>query len=317
MAPLTPILDGYYSRPENQLELATRQPLLCCVILMISSRYHTLPAPDGQSRGYLIHARLWDRCKEMIMGLILGQDQVSDVNTRTFGSIEALLLLSEWQPRGLHDLLPCNGWDFTVASNSARECGKMKAEFDADNLSRGRWLREVIHPARKFDNMSWMTLGCAFSLASGLGVIDRGNATRTVSHMSEDERQTDHRCRALEDIIHIYQDQLATRLGRRSMVPPDVNDGTRMKLTHFTRSPSFRDGEHRSSFINAWKNLEAIARSINDVLFPSTKVTKEMLTSGRYVSKVDHFQSLLSRWQVEYLRNSGTSLPKPCLSSWF
>jgi len=84
---------------------------LCSTILMISSRYNVLPGVGGASRGYFIHDRLWEHCQRFVMRIMLGQEKASNARTRTVGSIEALLLISEWHPRALHFPTASDGWD--------------------------------------------------------------------------------------------------------------------------------------------------------------------------------------------------------------
>jgi hypothetical protein len=102
--------------------------MLTCIILTISSRYHTIPTIGGQSRGYLIHQRLWDHFQHLLMRLVLGQEKISKAKTRTLGTIEALLLLTEWHPRALYAPPASDGWDSDVlftAKDRRDEGGKM------------------------------------------------------------------------------------------------------------------------------------------------------------------------------------------------
>jgi len=102
MAPLTPVLTNHFASHASHFQLVTQEPLLCSTILMISSRHHTLPGPQGTSRGCFIHDRFWKHCQHLITRLLFGQEKGSTAKIRTLGSIEALLLLSEWHPRALH-----------------------------------------------------------------------------------------------------------------------------------------------------------------------------------------------------------------------
>jgi len=72
--------------------------MLCTTIFMISSRYHTLPGVGGISCGYYIHQRLWHHW-EHLQRVMLGHEKTSSAKTRTLGTIESFLLISEWNPR--------------------------------------------------------------------------------------------------------------------------------------------------------------------------------------------------------------------------
>jgi hypothetical protein len=45
------------------------------------------------------------------MQLVLGLEEYLKAKTRTSGTIEVLLLLTEWYPRALNDPPPTDGWD--------------------------------------------------------------------------------------------------------------------------------------------------------------------------------------------------------------
>jgi hypothetical protein len=105
------------------------------------------------------------------MKVMLGQVKPSKAQTRTIGTIEALLLLSEWHPRALHFPTASDGWDCELmvgANNHTTEGLKI---LEGDTTS-NRWLEDVIEPAKRSDRMSWMLMGCALSLAQELGLFE-------------------------------------------------------------------------------------------------------------------------------------------------
>ena len=134
------------------------------MILTISSRYHTLPVIGGQSRGYLIHQRLWDHRQHLLMRLVLRRGKYSKAKTRTLGTIEALLPLTEWHPRALYAPPPSNGWDSDVLF-TVRDIRDQGVDV-VDSPSRTRWREDVIEPANRSDRMCWMVISCALSLAN-------------------------------------------------------------------------------------------------------------------------------------------------------
>lgn len=265
------------------------------MLLTISSRYHTLPVVGGHSRGYLIHQRLWDHCQSLLTRIVLGLEKSSKAKTRTLGSIEALLLLTEWHPRALHAPPPNDGWDSDVMLT-------LKDQRDlngtsVDHPSRNRWLEDVILPARRSDRMSWMVLGCAVSLGSELGLFDDHNDSTWLGSPGSDAKIRTKRGR-LAKLIYVYQEQLSSRLGRRSM----MHQSTSHAIT-FSKIPDM-DGSHNGRqwplFMSAWTGLTKVVRSISDLLFPSASVTNQILRSGRYINMIEHVQSLLSIWLGEH-----------------
>ena len=298
MAPLSPILDDWYSHHENHYYLVAREPMLCCTILTISSRYHVLPVPGGESRGFLIHQRLWEHCQHLLMRILLGQEKGSKAKTRTLGSIEALLLLTEWQPRGLHVPPGSDGWDsdalFTLRT------AKDESEPEVDRSPRGRWLQDVLDPARRFDRMSWMTLGAAVTLAHELSVFDVEGVSREQPAAPCDyESRKSYRALALSSLLQAQHEQLSARLGRKSWM---LQNSYSVKT--FSRLPEHFPGPSWKAFMIAWTELTKLTRSICDVLFPSPLVTTQLLHTGRYVGLIEHFSEMLSAWEAKHLRDS-------------
>jgi hypothetical protein len=270
--------------------------MLLSIILTISSRYQALPTNGGCARGYLIHQRLWDHCQHLLMRLVLGSEKYSKAKTRTLGMIEALLLLTEWLPRALYAPPPSDGWDsdvlFTIQDR------RDQGESGVDNPSRTRWREDVIEPTNRADRMNWMVLSCALSLANELGLFDEeDNNEGTVADRSQHELRTAQRKVWLAKLLYVYQEQLASRLGRRSMMPSGVShaavftDGSRI---------SHRERDGRTPFITAWTRLTKITRSVSDLLFPTASTTSQLLRSGRYVSMTEHIETLLSAWRKDH-----------------
>lgn len=298
LAPFSPALDDFYAQHSNHYYLVVREPMLCCVILTISSRYHILPVPGGVSRAYLIHQRFWDHCQHLLTRIMLGQEKGSKAKTRTLGSVEALILLTEWQPLGLHVPPAGDGWDSTAlfTVKDARD----KSDPDIDCPSRGRWLEDVINPARRFDRMAWMSIGAALSLSNELGVFDNDDPSHILlADLSVYERRKHCRRGELTNILYNYQEQLATRLGRKSMMPQGFVQGSVLDIgtTH--------NGDSWAWFMSAWTELTKLGRCISDMLFPSTSITKHLLKTGRYSGMIEQFMNLIRAWKTKFLQEPG------------
>jgi len=299
IAPLSPVLTDFFQNHANHYTLVTQEPLLCCVILTISSRYHNLPGVGGVSRGYHIHDRLWSHCQHMLIRIVLGQEKSSKARTRTLGTIEALLLLTEWHPRALHFPPPADGWDSDLMLTAVDE--RDEDPHGPEPPSRGRWLEDVINPAKRSDRMSWMLIGCAMSLAYELRIFDQSDSGDTARGSSNprEERRSEQIAR-LQKLLYLYAEQASLRLGCKSVVPQGLYHTVAATVTA-SKTPLYGGTESWQHFMASWIELTKLVRSMTDVLFPSLLVTKHLLTSGRYVNLVEHFQPLLSAWKERNL----------------
>ncbi|TXC04314.1 hypothetical protein FocTR4_00002182 [Fusarium oxysporum f. sp. cubense] len=155
LAPLSPVSRGFDLSHERHYRLITQEPLLCCVILMISSRYHVLVGHGGLARSTIIHHRLWEHCQHLVMRIIFGQEKRSKAKTRTRGSIEALLLIIEWHPQAIHLPPASDGWDSsTLLTDLDPRDDQFDNQADDTNDNEAQWLRDVILPAKTSDHLS-------------------------------------------------------------------------------------------------------------------------------------------------------------------
>ncbi|KAI1926049.1 hypothetical protein LOZ12_000524 [Ophidiomyces ophidiicola] len=308
MAPLSPILSNFYSHHRNHYWLITQEPVLCCTILMISSRYHTLPGVGGASRGFFIHQRLWQHCQHLIMRVMLGQEKGSKAKTRTVGTIEALLLMSEWHPRSLHFPPESDGWDSDLMMSPPDHFHSATSP-DMSVLAPNRWLEDVIEPARRSDRMSWMLLGSGLTLAHELGIFDADDS-RAKSMIASPEIECQGvdinlRRYRIQQLLYVFINQLASRLGCMSLMPQSLNHAV---LAPFSQ-PSLQAGDEWHSFMNSWIELTKLSKSVTDTFFPSASLTRQQFHSGRYIGLLDHFRPLLSQWRQKHLDTRNLSLP--------
>ncbi|KAF2146095.1 uncharacterized protein K452DRAFT_315350 [Aplosporella prunicola CBS 121167] len=299
MSPLSPVLMDYYASHAKHYQLVTQEPFLCCTILALSSRYHVLPGIGGASRGYFIHHRLWEHCQHLIMRIMLGQEKSSPAKTRTVGSIEALLLISEWHPRALHFPPESDGWDAGLVAIDPDPL-EGSANLEGTSPASNRWLEDVIEPARRSDRMSWMLLGCGLSLAHELGIFDQEDKDEKKipgESRVEAKRRAARFVRARK-LLYVFVEQLASRIGCTSMIP--------QSLSHTVMGKSFAGevlpgADHCEAFVAAWIELTKFVKSVSDMLFPSASFTRQILRSGRYIGLLQHFQPLLANWRGRYL----------------
>src|SRR6266536_209777 len=111
MGPLSPILSDFYSNHSNCYAFVKNEPVLCTIILTLSSRYHLLSGDGWLSRSYFLHNRLWRYCQSLLQRVIWGQEKEVTSKTRALGTIEGFLLMTEWHARSLHLPPDIEAWD--------------------------------------------------------------------------------------------------------------------------------------------------------------------------------------------------------------
>ena len=111
MAPMSAVVDEFFCNHSNHHILIKEEPVLCCTILALSSRYHSLVGEGGLCRGFLLHDRLWKHCQSLFHKVIWGQERKPKGNTRALGTIESLLLVTEWHPRSLHQAFDVSDYE--------------------------------------------------------------------------------------------------------------------------------------------------------------------------------------------------------------
>lgn len=279
--------------------------MLCSTILCLSTRYNSLPGPGGYSRGFLIHERVWDYLQHIILRVMLGQEKSPKAKTRTLGTIESLLLLTEWHPRALHFPPQHDGWDSDLVLAASEDDSQDVQEQE----SRERWLEDVINPVKRSDRMSWMLVGCALSLAQELAVFDENvddgkrrdldiESSGCPEQQSVEYLECEQRYR-LRKLLYLYVEQLSSRLGCKSIMHQSLSQsvGPASSPTNWT----FRSSDRWQSFVAAWIELTKLVKSVSDTLFSSPKFTKHLLQNARYINLIEHFQPLLTSFKQRHL----------------
>lgn len=228
------------------------------------------------------------------MRLMLGQERSSRGSIRTLGTIEALLLISEWHPRALHFPPENDAWDSDIAFGVSDEPTRSQPESSSN-----QWLQDVIEPARRSDQMSWMLLGSAFSLAHELGIFEPEDRGSIPTKHSNPAFVTHNRIRKqrVQQLLYVYINQLASRIGCMSLMPQNLNRA--ISKVHSTSLSETKT--EWTTFMDSWMDLTKLTRSVNDMLFPSASFAKQQLHSGRYIGLLDHFRPLLAQWRARHL----------------
>ncbi|ROT42115.1 hypothetical protein SODALDRAFT_303160 [Sodiomyces alkalinus F11] len=252
LSPLTPISPPTFRTPASHLTLLTEEPILTVTLLTIASRYRRMSGTGGHCRSHAIHEQLWNYLRGMIERCLWGQEafgggfvamaagasSMEDPQTsstapwrglrkgslRTLGTIESLMILTEWHPRALHfppdeaiDELMLPSYDGSdLASTDENGNQRLSAGIG------GRRIESWLEPAWRSDRMCWMLLSTAMGLAYELGVFDdidellRDGAISRPEYEEETYRQ---RANRIKRLLLIYLTQLAGRLGWTNMVP--------------------------------------------------------------------------------------------------
>ncbi|KAL4803611.1 hypothetical protein BDV18DRAFT_36713 [Aspergillus unguis] len=290
----TPILTDFFASHHTHYWLITQEPVLCCTILMISARYHTLPGPSGSSRGFYIHDRLWQHCQHLILRIMLGQEKLSKAKTRHLSSIEALLLLSEWYPLALHFPIETDGWDsdWMLTTHTMRDPPLATQEVRMQD----RWREDVVEPTRRSERMSWMLVSSALALAHELGVFDRRDhmeftgvqgviAGPDVESYLQD---LELRRQRLPSLLFVTTNLLASRIGCTSIMP------NLLKQSSFD-SLMMIDPEW-AGFMSSWVNLIGLTRELREKSLTAVKSDKQQID----FELLEQWKTQLAVWKDHY-----------------
>jgi hypothetical protein len=352
---MTPISPPTFSNPASHVTLLTEEPILTVTLLTIASRYRQMPGPGGHCRSHAIHEQLWTYLRGMIERCLWGQEafgggfcgssggslanmddsQSSSTapwrgmrkgSLRTLGTIESLMILTEWHPRALHfpppdatdelmlpdfDEKPFNAQDDDATRN-------IKAGFG------GKKLESWLEPAWRSDRMCWMLLSTAMGLAYELGVFDdidemiKDDNVMRPEFFEEVYRQ---RATRIKRLLLIYTSQLAGRLGWTSMAPehfrkadPAVTrrhhrhsneentPGTALSSSISNAFVYVPDLELDDQIIHCWAGISNLMYVGSERMFKSRKHTTDIIQSGQYVTLLREFAPLLSDWYKEFER---------------
>ncbi|KKZ61397.1 hypothetical protein EMCG_03953 [[Emmonsia] crescens] len=357
LAPLSPIVIPNYNAPATHLTLLTEEPVLTVTMLTIASRHMPLTGNGANSRAHSIHEKLWSYLRGMIERLFWGQEKfdggtlpsqmpkfsfapgqsnASSGHLRSLGTIEALLLLTDWHPRALHfppgddentllDIDPQLLTQIQMQSHDTK--GNVDHDHDptmagkAQSTSGGgggggsgggggtegrlafyKWLE----PVWRSDRMSWMLLSTAQALAFELGVFDPKNDQMSNNNNANTESSTERiRKRRVRKLILVYISQSSGRLGIPSMLPlPQW--GINMDPISSEDSRFLDPNEDRSIDLmqDCWMDISKIMYTSNQVLFQSKEQTSNLIKSGRYREQIDKFTPSLREFKMKFDRVS-------------
>jgi hypothetical protein len=240
---------------------------------------------------------------------------------RTLGTVESLMILTEWHPRALHfppqeatDELMLPSYDapdtFSVDEDEER---RMPGGIG------GKRIESWLEPAWRSDRMCWMLLSTALGLSYELGVFDDVEAMKEAgADRPEEMLETNYvqRSSRIKRLLLIYLTQLAGRLGWTNMVPEQLRlfDGGEIRKRMMVEnadtpgtSSSISAGfnyipnlELDDRIIHCWAGITIVMRTGNEKIFRSRAYTTEIIANGRYLELLREFQPHISAWKQSF-----------------
>ncbi|KAL8656152.1 MAG: hypothetical protein Q9210_000437 [Variospora velana] len=317
LVPLTPISPPDFRSPATHASFLNDEPLLVVTVLTIASRYMQLDGPGAKSRSYMVHERLWSYLQNMITRMFWGQEQFGGGfcgagtrrpkptvkgGLRTLGTIESLLLLSEFHPRSMHFPPGDDGDDILTTTDDDRtSLPRTKSAQDLPSFGETA-VAGWSEPALRSDRMSWSLIGMSYTLAFELGVF--GNFQNGIRSPPRTNAGSDgslplsiHEQRAdrIERLLYVYINSAAGRFGIPTMYSRQDEDLNPRCLQ--ARVMTASDAQDSVDLIQeCWLEMTMIMKACNTSLFPSRDYAQAMIESGEYVALLEQFQPLMNSY---------------------
>lgn len=289
LAPLTPVVVNQFHDHSAHTRLVVEEAMLCCTILMISSRFFMLPGSGGASRSHFVHHRLWHYCENLIKRIMLGQEKHSTSRIRVVGTIESLMLISDWHPRAIHFPPETEGWDEMLIS-PAYDPRDRKSANDEEPLI--RWREDVFEPAKRANRMSWMLLGMATNLAYEIGILSSQR-----QEPSDSIDPAEYRKFRVQKLLYTYVTQTANRLGLPSVFPESISIATtRSSMRNVNDAAHF----YWASYMDLNLELTQLSNAASSMFFQSATHLQSQVMGDHYADLLEHFSSSLLRWQDKF-----------------
>lgn len=247
-----------------------------------------LPGSGGTSRSHYVHQRLWSHCEVLIRRILLGQEKTSTSKTRSIGTVESLMLISDWHPRAIHLPPETDGWDGMLISPAYDPSHRKGTDTEEPLI---RWREDVFNPAERANRMSWMLLGMATNLAYELGVFSTQKAQ--LSRTFDPDEAGNRKARA-QKVLYTYVTQIATRLSYPPPFPESISLAN-------SRSSSGGMGQIAQEewvlYMNMSLELTQLSRTASSLFFQSAEHLQNQVLGDYYADLLDHFSISLSNWQ--------------------
>lgn len=325
MNPLTPVTVPLYQDPATHARLLIDEPVLAVTILTIASRYMKLSGPGADTRAFTIHDKLWIYLKAQILRVYLGQEQFGggfcgaghngdrkapgQTTLRSLGTVESLLLLTEWHARALHfppgadseELL-----DEDFRTNSVHDPGSGNGD-PAATSGPAQQIDHWLEPAWRSDRMVWSLLGSAVAIAAELGVFVQGSDADATNANPYNRRRENVR-----RLLYISVTQTSGRLSLPSLLPLQFSSGlfangqprmeqeqTRASFAHPT-GPTPPHNHIQEITLYFWHGIAQLFEQGNSTIFASKELTRKIISDGSYVHLLQDFDNMAQEWQKEF-----------------
>ncbi|WWC86561.1 uncharacterized protein L201_001438 [Kwoniella dendrophila CBS 6074] len=268
MLPLVPI---QLFQPEN-FSFLLQEPLLLAAMICTASRYMDMGDsfnPVEPRRSKIVQNKITSWLRERIGYIAMGE-----TSSRTIGTVEALLILSEWPPRAL--LL--SDTSINVAPN---------------------FNKRPVNPCKVYDDLSWTMIGLAVRISQELGLHDEK------AYPSEaQEEWSVHRRHRTWIYCQAADRHASVRLGRGSLIQ-EMPTGWWDRLGDFSRV----SGDERFPFPRVqvkWIEIMLIAQYthmiglIQEQFYDSADVTSDLIRTGRFESTLHRLKPELEMaWHLK------------------
>ncbi|KAL8710016.1 MAG: hypothetical protein Q9220_005287 [cf. Caloplaca sp. 1 TL-2023] len=311
LAPLTPISPPDFRSPATHPSFLNEEPLLAVTVLTVASRYKQLSGPGGESRSYMVHERLWSYLQNMITRMFWGQEQFGGGfcgggtrrpktaikgGLRTLGTIESLLLLSEFHPRSMHFPPGDDGDD--ILTTAEEDYGL--SSLDENNKEMPSFGEATVmgwsEPALRSDRMCWSLIGMSQTLAYELGVfgnfqngirVPRPRERQGVQNLSSYEKRVDR----IERLLYVYINSACGRFGFPPMYAGQDEDlDLRNVEARMLAGLSAKDPV--DVIQECWADITWIMKACNAILFPSRDHTQALIKTGSYMALLEQLQPI-------------------------
>jgi hypothetical protein len=344
---LTPVAIPNYRDPVAQVALLEQEPMLLVTILTITSRYVTLRGHGGSvSRPGFIHEKLWAYLKSMVERTVWAQEQfgggfcgagVDDASRidplaqqglRSIGTVEALLLLTEWNPRALHFPPGDDDEALLVPENPQDSMGLHSQDTLLLNGTGGQRRDSWLEPIWRSDRMSWMLTNLALSLAFEIGIFEtvsqddflKENPSMPLNIVQAYFARKNY----LKELLWVHYVQTSGRLEfigklpggflnsfHRATADQRVQSEVDRRLSRRMQDPNvaFSPMSHFKEYVQQdpktvtlffWQEIAAIMKSGNQTMFLNRTLTREVINSGQYHTLLHIYQPLLKDWRYEF-----------------
>ncbi|KAL8952781.1 MAG: hypothetical protein Q9222_001328 [Ikaeria aurantiellina] len=274
----------------------------------------------------MVHERLWSYLQNMITRMFWGQEQfgggfcgagtrrpkpVVKGGLRTLGTIESLLLLSEFHPRSMHFPPGDDGDDILTTAEEDYGLSSLD-ENTKDMPSFGEaTVMGWSEPALRSDRMCWSLIGMSQTLAYELGVF--GNFQNGIRIPRPRERQSgrdlssfEKRVDRIERLLYVYINSACGRFGFPPMYAGQDEDlDLRNVEARMLAGLSAKDPV--DVIQECWTDITWIMKACNAILFPSRDHTQALIKTGNYMALLEQLQPITISFAQ---RLDATRIPK-------